>query len=88
MGSGLRTGDANVSSEAPYAQFNAGAARLDDLREWGAACRRLFIIVQERRCCRSIRAHPARQPIRPGATIARSRHIFSRNERYADRSSE
>ncbi len=26
-GSGLRTGDANIDSEAPYAQFNAGIAR-------------------------------------------------------------
>jgi outer membrane receptor protein involved in Fe transport len=25
-GSGLRTGDANISSEAPYAQFNVGAS--------------------------------------------------------------
>jgi outer membrane receptor protein involved in Fe transport len=27
FGSGLRTGDANISSEAPYAQFNLGIAR-------------------------------------------------------------
>ena len=26
-GSGLRTGDANIDSEPPYAQFNAGIAR-------------------------------------------------------------
>jgi hypothetical protein len=30
-GSGLRTGDANIDSEAPYAQFNVGASHIFDM---------------------------------------------------------